>query len=379
MDLRSVLAVGYRELAAPERRAFRLLSLTPESGFAAWTAGVLLHTSTEQAERSLELLADARMVEVSGQETGHRYHYHRLLRSLARELLLAEEPVEQREAAARRLGGALLLVARRASDQLLPGRVSDWPEPPGTGVPVSLDASRIIGRTPARWFQEEADSLLHAARQAHQAHDWCLAWQLADALTPYLEAAGRWQEWQDVLDLGLDAADRDDSSHARARLLASRGELAWQRLRTGAARAHFATARALFERLDDPSGVIRCLVGAGDAALSEGDADRAATNYAAALDHAAQAHDARAAADARRGIALTEVLAGRPEDALRTFQEFTEAAEQLGDQRWVRLGQRNADRMLEHLVDWYAHAEVHTPPALEARPGVWLVHSAAIA
>ncbi|MFD0329329.1 hypothetical protein ACFQZC_17075 [Streptacidiphilus monticola] len=125
--------------------------------------------------------------------------------------------------------------------------------------------------------------------------------------------------------------------------------------------------------------MIRCLVGAGDAALSEGDADRAATNYAAALDHAAQAHDARAAADARRGIALTEVLAGRPEDALRTFQEFTEAAEQLGDQRWVRLGQRNADRMLEHLVDWYAHAEVHTPPALEARPGVWLVHSAAIA
>ncbi|MFF4650468.1 BTAD domain-containing putative transcriptional regulator [Streptomyces sp. NPDC001380] len=378
LDVRTVLDVGYRELASAERRAFRLLSLTPDSGFSAWTAAVLLHTTPDRAERSLELLTEARMLEVATHETGHRYRYHRLLRALARERLLAEEPQEQRLAAARRLGGALLLLARRAGDRLQPGRASPWPPPPDTGVPA-LDAARIIGPTPARWFQEEADALLHGVQQAHRGEDWTLAWQLADAVTPYLEAAGRWQGWHEVLALGLDAAERDRSGAARARLLASRGELAWQRMRTAAAHGHFAEARALFEQDGDPSGVLRCLVGAGDAALSEGDAERAATSYGAALDRAARARDARAEADARRGLALAEVLAGRPEEALRTFQEFIGAAERLGDNRWVRLGQRNADRLLEHLMDWYTPSRGRTPPALEARPGVWLVPAAGAA
>jgi DNA-binding SARP family transcriptional activator/tetratricopeptide (TPR) repeat protein len=379
LDVRAALMVGYRELGAAEQRAFRLLSIAAEPGFALWSAAVLLGTSPAQAEQQLELLVEARLLENAGTARGseHRYGYHRLLRSLAQERLRDTDSEEQRRDAADRLGRAYLALARYADGLLMPGR-SALPAHGGTGGSAGrLDPAGIVGGSPVHWFQQEIHGLLDAVRYAAEAGNPSLVLELARAVSGYLEAGARWGEWSEVLDLALDAAVADGDDEGRAEVLRMRGDLAWQQRRTAAASGCYTDARQLFEQVDDPSGVVRCLIGAGDCALSDGDPALAERCYREASERMPAGLDERASVDARRGLALVALVRGRAEDALERFQEFTEAAERLGDQRLARFGQRNVERILEHLVDW-SHSQRMPPPlVVEARPGVWLVQAVA--
>ena len=377
LDVRTALRVGYDELGPDEQQAFRLLSLAPEQGFQLWTAAVLLRTTPAEAERRLELLTSARLLEIPGsaQDSDHRYAYHRLLRALAQEQLHATESAEQHRADTERLGRAYLALARHADRLLLPGR--SLRPPTGTtgtgGNGPRLDRTRIVGGSPVHWFQEEIQGLLDAVRFAHEAENWPLVLELTEAVSGYLEVCARWRDWAEILELAREAADRGGDDEGRATVLRLLGDLAWQQRRTQVAADHYADAQRLFELRDHASGVARCLVGAGDAALSEGDDERARRCYAAAIERVPRGLDRRAEADARRGLALVALVAGRAEDALQGFREFTEAADALGDQRWARFGQRHGDRILEHLVDWSNSQHMPPPLVVEARPGVWLV------
>ena len=396
LEVRAALAVGYDELGVEEQRAFRLLSITPEAGFSLWGAAVLLRTTPAKAERLLELLVEVRLLEIlgTGRPVGHRYGYHRLLRALAQEKLHGAESPELRRAAADRLGRAYLALARHADRSLAPGR----PRPPSAdradsagqgdradgadragraegpeGPPLRLDWAGIVGSSPVGWFQAEIQGLLEAVRHASEARDWSLVLELTDAVSGYLDACGRWDEWAVLLDLALEAAVLGGSDRGRANVLRMLGDLAWQQRRTRSATDHYTDAGRLFEELDDVSGALRCLIGAGDAALSEGDPTRAEECYQAVLRRDADGLDRRAGVDARRGLALVLLARGRAEDALQRFQEFTDAAEAIGDQRWARFGQRSVERVLEHMVDWSSSQHSSPPAAVEARPGIWLV------
>jgi len=379
LDVRAALMVGYRELGDVDQRAFRLLSIAPAPGFARWSAAVLLGVSPVQAEQRLELLVEARLLENAGaaRDSEHRYGYHRLLRSLAQEQLLDTESAEQRRDAADRLGRAYLALARYADGLLMPGR-SLAPAHGGTGGSAGrLDPARIVGSSPVHWFQEECQGLLDAVHHAGEAGNWALVLELTRAMSGYLEAAARWGEWAEVLDLAMNAAVAGGNDEARADVLRMLGDLAWQQRRTAVASGYYTDARELFERAEDRSGAVRCLIGAGDCALSEGDPGLAEQCYREAWDRVPAGLDERASVDARRGLALVALVCGRAEDALQSFQEFTEAAEHLGDQRLARFGQRNVERILEHLVDW-SHSQRMPPPlVVEARPGVWLVQAVA--
>jgi DNA-binding SARP family transcriptional activator len=107
LELRASFALSYRGLGPAEQRLFRLLGLLDAPDVAVWTAAALLDTSPAEAGQLLEILADARMVEVtgSGQADQRRYRLHDLVRIYARELAeCVDSPEARTDALARAFG-----------------------------------------------------------------------------------------------------------------------------------------------------------------------------------------------------------------------------------------------------------------------------------
>ena len=387
LDVRASLLVGHRELSDTEQQAFRLLALAPASGFELWAAARLLGISSATAERIAERLVDSQLLSVrrSTQGRSPRYSYHRLLHALAREQLAANETPEARRAATGRLGAAYLSLARHADGLLAPGRVdytrrrgSGPARPPQTAEARGpADVRAAIGESPAQWIGEELEGMVDVVQQAHSAGLWQLVWELTEALTGYFEAAAQWDHWAATHELALDAARRAECPEARAAVLQSLGDLAWQQRRTRRSREYYESARALHCELGDQRGEARCLVGAADVALSEGDVEYASQLYAQASELLGAGDDQRGQADVLRGQALVELQRGQAESALQGFTEFADASERLGDRRWARFGYRSTERILEHMVDWHGSQRMKAPLAVETRPGVWLVRAPA--
>jgi tetratricopeptide (TPR) repeat protein len=258
---------------------------------------------------------------------------------------------------------------------LTPGRIS-YESRYGTITPdPHTNAAEVVGTTPVHWFQEEGPGLVDAVRRSHTAGLWPLTWQLAESLSGYFDARAAWVEWEETHSLALDAARRERNALAEAAILRSLGDLAWQQQRVRQAAAHYENARALYLAARDHSGAARCLVGLADVQLSEGDSPLAAKIFADALGQCTDAGDERGRADALRGLAVVELQCGRAEAALNAFAAFAEAAERLGDRRWIQFANRTRAWILEKAVDWSDPHEPWIPQAVEARPGIWVVGS----
>ncbi|AUG78783.1 Transcriptional activator [Kitasatospora sp. MMS16-BH015] len=371
LDVRASLLVGYREIGPAEQRAFRLLALAPVPDFPLWAAAALLDLPPAEAEQVVERLVESQLLSVRRHGPGQpcRYSYHRLLRTLALELLAAD-PVGAVEAGTERLATAYLSYAQYAAALLTPERA----ERPDGGGPGALSCGRIVGDNPARWFQEEAAGLVGAVRQAHAAGLWLLTWELTRALAGYFEAGSAWDEWAATHELALAAAHRAEHPGARAAVLVSLGDLAWQQRRGPLAAEHYETARVIHRELGDRLGEARCLVGLADVALTDAEPGPAGKLYAQAAElYGTEPAGQRGRVDVLRGLALAHLISGRTEEALVGFAEFVDAAQRLGDRRWAQFGSRSIDRIQEHMIDWAGGAREARPEAVEVRPGVWLV------
>ncbi len=377
LDVRAILMAGYREAEEAQRAAFRLLALAPVPGFPLWSAAALLARPPDEAERIVDQLAQSHLLEVrqTGREHPPRFGYHRLLRALALDLLAEEDPVTV-AAAVDRLCTAVLAAARHADAALTPGRLphggaEDAAEDTAHGAQADR-AVEAVGANPVLWFQEECPGLVDAVRRAHAAGLRPLVWRITRCLAGYFEARAAWGEWAETHELALDAARREHDDAAEAEVLCSLGDLSWQQQRCRRAAHYFEDARTLFRQAGDQTGAARCLVGLGDVALSEAECALAGKLFADALGQCTAAGDARGRADALRGLAVVELQCGRAEEALRAFTAFADAAEELGDRRWSRFAQRTKTWILEHAAEW-ADGQPWAPPAVEARPGIWVV------
>jgi DNA-binding SARP family transcriptional activator len=387
LNVRTSLAAGYREADERQKRAFRLLALPRVPSFPLWSAAALLESTLPEAERIVDELIQCHLLEVRQptRDKPLRYGYHRLLRALAVDLLRrgADGGDEGREgyegheqavtAAVRRLCTATLWFVRHADSQLTPGRI-DYEGRYGAPEPrLAARAAEVVGSSPVVWFQEECPNLVDAVRQAHAVGLWSLAWELAECLAGYFEARAAWPQWAETHELALDAARRAGNAAAEAEILRSLGDLAWQQQRAQEAARHFEDARVLFARSGDEAGAARAVIGAADVALSAGESARAEKMYGDALATCCDTWDERGRADALRGLAVTELQCGRAEQALHAFSEFADAADRLGDRRWLQFAHRTKTWILELASAWADGQELWVPRAVEARPGIWVV------
>ncbi|MGW1179212.1 ATP-binding protein [Kitasatospora sp. NPDC002543] len=195
LAVRAGFAVGYARLSEPTRRTFRLLGLLDAPDFAPWAAAALADIPPEQAERQLEELIDAQLLQETGTEPHLRYRFHDLVRLYAREHAEATDAPADRTAALERAFGAWLWLAEQAADQVpgpcfapIHGSAPRHPMPSGVAAALLDD--------PMAWFDAEQPALNASARQAAALRMVPAAWDLAACQEKYCDVRGLYDDWR---------------------------------------------------------------------------------------------------------------------------------------------------------------------------------------
>lgn len=204
--LKATFDGSYRALPEDARRMLRLFGVAPVRSLAIEAAAVMADMPTAAAERAVEQLVHAHMVNRDGRG---RLYLHDLIRDYAEDLTGADDPVSA--AALDRLFGWYLDTALAACRARYPGyaRLSDH-ERAGDLPPLG-DAAQA-----ARWLDDERENLVAVARYIGEHDRGSVAWKLADALRSHGWAA---MSAPDFLALGraaLQGAQRDGSARGAA-------------------------------------------------------------------------------------------------------------------------------------------------------------------
>jgi DNA-binding SARP family transcriptional activator len=190
--VRSILALGLDSQRPEEQRAFRLLGALDLPDVAPWAVAALLDVDLYAAERLLDRLAGAHLLDL---RTPHRdarqsrYGFHDLLRLLAREQAEAE-PLNERQAAVTRVLCAYAGLGRQAGTLVgQSGLHKPWPGPAQPWSGTDQMAARPAAGDPAAWLAGERANLMLLLGRARQAGEHRLSVDLAASLA-VLERAG---------------------------------------------------------------------------------------------------------------------------------------------------------------------------------------------
>ncbi|GAB3902731.1 BTAD domain-containing putative transcriptional regulator [Kibdelosporangium lantanae] len=147
----AAFSLSYQQLDYSHRRMFRLLGRVPGPDFDVHAAAALAATSLGEADRLLEGLLDAHLVQ---QPAADRYRLHDLLHAYAADL---EDPEEH--SALARLLAYYLRTASAAMDAMTPHERHRRPEiePPTTAVPTFETYEQALA-----WLETERTNLLAA-------------------------------------------------------------------------------------------------------------------------------------------------------------------------------------------------------------------------
>jgi DNA-binding SARP family transcriptional activator len=291
-NIRAVFSWSYHALSPPAARLFRLLGLHagPDIGLPA--AASLTGAPVPQARALLTELTRAHLLTSRGDK---RFTFHDLLRAYASELAEAHDPAEDRHAAVHRVLDHYLGTAYRADELLRPSRDDVITLVPPS--PLVTLADLHDHREALAWFATEYHVLLAALRQAandgFDVHTWQLAW----ALSSFVERSGHWHEAAAFQQIALEAASHLGDPYAQAK---SHGCLAYTSARLRRyddAHGHLARALRLYQNLGDQPG------GEAHAHRSLAWVFDQQGNYQEALAHAQQAFELFRAAGHRTGLA----------------------------------------------------------------------------
>ena len=244
-DVRAVFSWSYRALSEPAGRLFRMLGLHPGTDLAMPAAASLAGAPAAEVRPLLAELVRARLV---AEHTPGRYAFHDLLRAYAAELAAETDPPEERQAALQRMFDHYLHTAYTADARLNPHRdkITRTAAVPGVTIYEVGDQRQALA-----WFAGEHATLLavveRAAAAGYDTHTWQLAW----AITTYLDRQGHWHDWAAVQDLALKAArrlgDRPDEADAHRGLARAYARVG----RFIDAHVHYWRALDLFDEIGD--------------------------------------------------------------------------------------------------------------------------------
>ncbi|WP_244875748.1 AfsR/SARP family transcriptional regulator [Winogradskya consettensis] len=221
-DPRTAFSWSYRHLSPGTARLFRLLSVAPSPGVTADACVSLAGQDREATRAQLKELTEAALVAEQG---NGRYASHVLIKAYAEELFQATESPEQRREAVSRLLDFYLQSSSNAQTVLEPGRVRAVP-PPRPGVEPTRPATYAEA---IDWFANEREALKESVRLAVDIGYGIVPWQLAITMQQYLNWAGYYQDWEDVMRTALHGAreqgDTVGEAHVRRSLSGARYSL----------------------------------------------------------------------------------------------------------------------------------------------------------
>jgi tetratricopeptide (TPR) repeat protein len=261
LDVRASFTLSYRDLAAPEARAFRLLSLLPGPDFSLPLAAALLEEEQPQAERLLERLHEAQLL--LAPEAG-RFRLHDLVRLFSHELLARHDPESVRSAALERVLRWYLSTAEAAALAIRGSELSG-----SRPAPAPMRVSEAM-RSSLAWFETEWPALVSAVARAHHARRWELTIALAEALQPLCAVYVHWSEQERTQQLALEAAQALGDRRAEARCLDHLGTFYRTMAHGKNAIDCYVRSVAIFRSLGEHPGEARSLNGLGGAYRTQG-------------------------------------------------------------------------------------------------------------
>ena len=261
----AAFAISFQQLDEDARIMFRALGLHPGPDVDAPAAAALAGLAVSEAERLLEELLDAHLLD---QHRVGRYTFHDLLRAFAAEKVEVDETEQAREAAVHRMIDYYLHSAHGAGTLSYATHPS-WPqfrlpEPSPAVAPIELaDREQALA-----WYAAEYPVLIAViARAAADGLD-AEAWQLAGVIACYLLQAGLWRELLAVNEVALAAGERQGDKAGQAHAHHWLGQLHRSEGRHPEAHDHLWQALELFEALGEPVLVSQTLL---DIALTYGE------------------------------------------------------------------------------------------------------------
>ena len=272
-NLRAVFSWSYHALDEAAARLFRLLALNPGPDVAESAAASVAGITPAAVRPLLRSLSRANLLieTIPG-----RYALHDLLRAYGLELAATLDADRQR--AEQRLMEHYARTATEAVRLLDPARPSEPADPLPAEVTVLPPADQPAALA---WFTAEDANLRAAIAATHGGTDR-QAWQLASAMTTYLDWIGHWHDLVSTQLAILPALDRLGDRPATANAHRDIGRTYAQLGRYPEAATHLGRALESYRDLADPVGQGRCHHSLGWMHQAQGD-------YRAALDHSERA------------------------------------------------------------------------------------------
>ncbi|MDQ1652397.1 MAG: hypothetical protein QOI35_1597 [Cryptosporangiaceae bacterium] len=324
-DVRAVFSWSYDRLSEPAAALFRQLGLIPGAAITRPAAAAMTGGTEREVAAALAELTGASLV------TEHlpgRFGFHDLLRAYASELAHRHDPADRRSTALHRLLDHYLHSALAASAQVEPNREPARPGPPPPVAPVvsftGLDHAQA-------WLTAERSVLLDAIAQAAESGFDPYGWQLAWAMTGFLQRHGHWNELRAAHETALASAQR--TGDVAGQIYSHRGfsRLYFRLGNATDALDHLNRALALSGGVEDD--VLRGRIHGGLAFASELNGD-----LPAAFDHAVRAHDyycraghAPGEAEALNALGWTCTLLGRYTESLDYCRRSLDLLRKMGD------------------------------------------------
>ncbi|MFK8847712.1 tetratricopeptide repeat protein [Streptomyces sp. Ac-502] len=293
----AALDESYAVLAPEAARLYRCLALLPARELDSRLAAVALGVPLGEAERLLDALVEANLVEDTGPDA---YRFHDLVRLHAEARGRAEESPTAREETSRRVADWHLHTASAAQALLSPiqftlGRTYVYE--PDLPCPFTDESGALA------WLETRRADLVATVRTADEKRWDELAWQLVDALWPLFHRLRHYDLWIEAHTIGRRAAHRTGDRRAERQMLNS-GAIGLNAAgRTEDAIDWFTQSlRAARE-----AGDIR---DEGQALLGIGAAHREAGRFPEAEGHLRRAISAWENAGYERGVALARIILG---------------------------------------------------------------------
>jgi tetratricopeptide (TPR) repeat protein len=322
---RSVAAafhLSYQGLPDDQRWLFGLLALHPGRDIPVRSATALAGHGLAETERLLDRLDEAHLIiRLPGGYT----RFHDLVRVYAIEHALPAVPVDDQDAAVRRLLDFALFQAFAGDRLLSPQRFR--PEPVLADLPA-VEPGFTDRDAALAWWDTEWPNLVALCKlaSARAWHNQC--WQLAVLLRDFFFRAKLWDPWIDTHGVAASAARATGNDQALAMTLNNLGMAHADRGDLVHARGHYAEALALFNSVGDGHGTTVARSNLAWIDLYLGDPGSALRHLELALHAYRRTGSARNAAITLRGIALAETELGLLTSALdHAEQSYAEVSE----------------------------------------------------
>lgn len=356
----AVLNSAYARLNASQQVAYRRLGLMldPTNRIDIAAAAAALEVGHDEAHTALCALRDAHLVYESA--TG-QWHMDSQTAQHARGLALRTDSRDERQAARARTIRSYLVWAAAADKRLSPHQrqiapVYLWPAPHPFDQATRTQTLDHLQQV----LDEILEAQTLAARSSAESGLRPMAWQFSETLRGYLLARHPYRRWEQICQVGLDAAQRCGDLAAQARVHDLAGVRARVLGRDNDARRHYAQARHLARHIGDRHEEAAALEQLAAVELKHSNADAAVKLLERGLRiHATAPLDPHGEALLRRRIGLAQCALGDPNEARSELNEalhvFTELHDPISigrvitDLAQIELGLENAREALDLL------------------------------